>query len=158
MTEEQILKKLKEYLGINYSLNDNGEEFNNLEDFIENIPYIKTNDDLYEMDNKRNLKFYSEFINYLEDKCCGDNRVIIEVVNNNTYNEFIDYVKVTKSIDKNKLILHFEVNDVKYKAEWQPSDNYGVWQTCGICGDDYSGYLLFPTYRDDEYFCMSYAC
>ena len=110
------------------------------------------------MDNKRNLKFYSEFINYLEDKCCGDNRVIIEVVNNNTYNEFIDYVKVTKSIDKNKLILHFEVNDVKYKAEWQPSDNYGVWQTCGICGDDYSGYLLFPTYRDDEYFCMSYAC
>ena len=158
MTEEQILKKLKEYLGVNYSLNGKGEEFNNLEDFIENIPYIKTNDDLYEMDNKRNLKFYSEFINYLEDKCCGDNRVIIEAVNNNTYNEFIDYVKVTKSIDKNKLILHFEVNNVKYKAEWQPSDNYGVWQTCGICGDDYSGYLLFPTYRDDEYFCMAYAC
>lgn len=158
MTEEQILNKLKEYLGVNYSLNDNGKEFNNLEDFIENIPYIKTNDDLYENDNKRNLKFYSEFINYLADKCCGDDRVIIEAVNNNTYNEFIDYVKVTKSIDKNKLILHFEVDGVKYEAEWQPSDNYGVWQTCGICGDDYSGYLLFPTYKDEEYFCMAYAC
>ena len=158
MTEEQILSKLKTCLGADYCMSDEGKEFDNLEDFIENIAYIKSMEDLYEMEKKRNLKFYDEFMNYLVDKCIGDNRSIIEAVSTNTYNEFIGYVKVTKSVDNNKIILHFEDNGSKYKAEWQASDNYGVWQTCGICGDDYSGYLLFPTYNNDEYFCMSYAC
>ena len=58
----------------------------------------------------------------------------------------------------NKLYLEFEVDGSNLSAIWQPGDNYGVWQKCGYCGDDYSGYLLFPTYGKNEYFCLKYSC
>lgn len=32
-----------------------------------------------------------------------------------------------------------------------------VWQTVGIMGDDYSGYLLFPL-KNGSYFKVSYDC
>ena len=57
-----------------------------------------------------------------------------------------------------KLYLKFEVNDTKYKAEWNAINNYAVLQTCGACVDHYSGYLLFPTYKDTEYFVLWYQC
>ena len=44
----------------------------------------------------------------------------------------------------------------KGEFEWQANVNYAVWQTCGACGDDYSGYLLFPTHKDNEYFVLWY--
>lgn len=56
------------------------------------------------------------------------------------------------------LYLEFEIDGTKFKAEWQARDNYAVWQTCGYAGDDYSGYLLFPTYIDNEYFVLWYKC
>lgn len=70
----------------------------------------------------------------------------------------LDISPSQKKLIDGKLFLEFEDKDTKYKAEWQTSDNYAVWQTCGMCGDDYSGYLLFPTYKDDEYFCLWYQC
>lgn len=106
-------------------------------------------------------KFYNEFIKYLHDRAIGDKSQIIEAVADNMQNQFIGYVKVTKSINANqKIILEFEPEKEKgkYRAEWQPSDNFACWQTCGYEGDDYSGYLLLPTYKDDEYFCMWYSC
>ena len=27
-----------------------------------------------------------------------------------------------------------------------------------LCGDEYSGYLLFPTHNKDEYFLLEYSC
>ena len=79
---------------------------------------------------------------------------------NNDHNWFEGYVKVEKVInDKQELLLKFtNSKGNKYTAEWQPSDNYACWQTCGMAGDDYSGYLLFPTYKADEYFCIYYNC
>lgn len=66
----------------------------------------------------------------------------------------LQYKTVTKNLIDGELYLEFEVDDTKYNAEWQASDNYAVCQTCGACGDDYSGYLLFPTHEDNEYlFC-----
>ena len=32
-----------------------------------------------------------------------------------------------------------------------------VWQTCGMMGDDFSGYLLFPL-KDGKYFKINYSC
>lgn len=37
-------------------------------------------------------------------------------------------------------------------------DNYAVWEKCGYCGDDYSGYMLFPTHNKNEYFVLYYNC
>ena len=46
--------------------------------------------------------------------------------------------------------IHFIVDETKLKAKWQTIDNYAVWQISGYLGDDYSGYMLFPTYDDNE--------
>lgn len=117
-------------------------------------------DRLFVDESQKLLKFWREFINYINEKAVGDKSCIIEAVANNDLNLFEGYVKVTKTIDNDqKIMLEFEIKGKgKYKAEWQPSDNYACWQTCGISGDDFSGYLLFPTYNDDEYFCMYYTC
>jgi hypothetical protein len=103
-------------------------------------------------------KTYKEFITYLHDKAIGDKNTLIECFDENDFNVFVGYKNVTKLIINNKLYLEFEIDDIKLKAEWQASDNYAVWQQCGVGGDDYSGYLLFPTYKDDEYFCLYYKC
>ncbi len=118
------------------------------------------NDRLFVEEAQKRLKFWDEFINYLNNKAIGDKNKIIEAVTNDDFNSFEGYVKVTKTIDNDqKIMLEFYVNGKgKYRAEWQPSDNYACWQTSGISGDDFSGYLLFPTYKDDEYFCMYYQC
>jgi hypothetical protein len=104
--------------------------------------------------------FWKEFWEYITDKAIGDKWQIIEAVANNDHNWFEGYVKVEKVInDKQELLLKFtNSKGNKYTAEWQPSDNYACWQTCGMAGDDYSGYLLFPTYKADEYFCIYYNC
>ena len=101
---------------------------------------------------------YKEFIHYLHDKAIGNLDSLIECFDENDVNIFVGYKPVTKKLIDGRLYLEFEVDDTKYKAEWQASDNYAVWQTCGICGDDYSGYLLFPTYKDNEYFVLWYEC
>lgn len=106
------------------------------------------------------IKFYKEFWTYITDKAIGDKLSIIEAVANNDHNWFEGYVKVSKRInDKQEVLLDFVTSKGdKRTATWQPPYNYGCWQTCGYTGDDYSGFLLFPTYKDDEYFCIYYQC
>ena len=101
---------------------------------------------------------YQEFIHYLHDKAIGNKDRLIECFDDNEVNIFIGYKTVTKMLIDGELYLEFEDDDTKLKAKWQASDNYAVWQTCGVCGDDYSGYLLFPTYKDNEYFVLWYKC
>ena len=175
MTEDQIKLNAEAYADKVYS-NTCEHELSNLNravtvhDFIagahsrdEEIAELEEQheeDRLYVEEAQKSLKFWREFINYLNDKAIGDKNKIIEAVVNDDLNLFEGYVKVTKTIDNDqKIMLEFYVKGKgKYRAEWQPSDNYACWQTCGISGDDFSGYLLFPTYKDDEYFCMYYTC
>ena len=105
-------------------------------------------------------KFWEEFINYLNNEAVGDIRSIIEAVADNEQNLFEGYVKVMKTVrDNQKLLIKFKDNEGhEHTAEWQAADNYACWQTTGMLGDDYSGYLLFPTYDDDKYFCLYYEC
>lgn len=106
------------------------------------------------------IKFWEEFWKYITDRAIGDRMKIIDAVNDTDHRWFEGYVKVKKSINaKQEILMTFETEKgERYVAEWQSSDNYAVWQTCGFLGDDYSGYMLFPTDKEDEYFCIYYNC
>ena len=163
MTEHEIFEKLKEALGYNYmydslEFSEERKEVDNLEDYLRIIKQereIEKDSNDAEMNR---LNTYKEFIHYLHDKAIGNKDSLIECFEDNNVNTFIGYKPVTKMLIGGKLYLEFKVDNTKYKAEWQASDNYAVWQTCGVCGDDYNGYLLFPTYKDDEYFVLWYQC
>lgn len=159
MTEQEIFEKLKDALDHQYLLTDfGGTEVTNLEEYLRAIKFEHQLESDYEKVAKERQRTYQEFIHYLNEFAIGNKDYIIDAFDNNDYNKFKGYVKVEKIIKDNKLYLRFEVDDVKLTADWQPGDNYGVWQKCGYSGDDYSGYLLFPTHNDDEYFCLEYMC
>lgn len=159
MTEQEIFERLKDALGYAYLTTEfDDEEITNLDDYLRNIKMGRDMDSEIEEYDTIQAKTYQEFIHYLSDRAIGDTREIIVAFDNNMYNEFKGYVQVNKVIKDNELYLEFEVNGNKLTALWQPGDNYGVWQRCGYEADDYSGYLLFPTYGKDEYFCLQYSC
>ena len=127
-----------------------------IEEELERLQEQHEDDRLWIESMSDEIKFYKALIDYLAERAIGDKSQVIEAVAGNDHNWLIGYVKVEKSLNSmQQLILEFEIEkgDGKYRAEWQPSDNYACYQKCGYC-DDYSGYLLFPTYRDDEYFCI----
>ena len=105
-------------------------------------------------------KFWNDFMEYITENAVGDKLALIQTVHDNEHNWSEGYVKVKKRInEKQKLLLDFTTSKGdKRTATWQPSDNYACWQTCGMVGDDYSGFLLMPTHKDDEYFCIYYQC
>lgn len=134
------------------------KEVDNLEDYLRIIKQEREIEKDFEDAELKRLNTYKEFIHYLYGKAIGNTDSMLECFCNNDVNIFIGYKTATKKIIVGELYLEFEVNDTKINAKWQASDNFAVWQTCGACGDDYSGYLLFPTYTDDEYFCLWYQC
>ena len=161
MTEHEIFEKLKEALDYNYmydsfAFGEEQKEVNNLEDYLRIIKQEREIEKEFEYSDLNRFNTYKEFIHYLHDKAIGNKDSLIECFDDNDVNIFIGYKVVTKILIDGKLYLEFEVDDTKFKAEWRASDNYAVWQTCGECGDDYSGYLLFPTYKDNEYFVLWY--
>ena len=163
MTENEIFEKLKEALDYQYMYDrwDWGKErkeVDNLEDYLRIIKQERDIEKDFEDAELKRTNTYKEFVHYLHDKAIGNKDSIIECFDENDVNIFIGYKTVTKKLIDGKLYLEFKVDNTKYRAEWQASDNYAVWQTCGVCGDDYSGYLLFPTYKDDEYFVLWYTC
>lgn len=159
MTKQEIFEKLKEALDNNYLYaNWRETEVDNLEDYLKAIRQERVLEKEIDDYANKQLNTYQEFIHYLHDKAIGNKDSLIECFDDNEVNIFIGYKNVTKLLIDNKLYLEFEVDDTKLKAEWRASDNYGVWQQCGICGDDYRGYILFPTYKDNEYFVLWYKC
>ena len=117
-------------------------------------------DEMWMQDLNDQIVFYKKIFKYISEEAVGDKNTIIDTISDNIYNWFDGYVEVTKRIGKNQeLLIDFTTKrGQKLTAKWQPSDNYACWQTSGMTGDDYSGYLLFPTYKDDIYFCMQYQC
>ena len=159
MTEQEIFERLKDALGYDYLTTEfDDEEVTNLDDYLRNIKIGRSLDKDLDGYTDTQMKTYQEFIHYISDRAIGNTDEIIVAFDSNLYNEFKGYVKVNKVIKDNELYLEFEVDGNKLTALWQPGDNYGVWQRCGYEADDYSGYLLFPTYGKDEYFCLQYSC
>lgn len=160
MNEQEIFEKLKDaldhkYLTDSWTMDD--KEVDNLEDYLKLIKRERAIEKDFDDDANRRLGTYTEFIDYLADKAIGNTSNIIEEFNDCTYVNFEGYKQVTKENVDNELYLVFQIKETKFKARWQASDNYAVWQTCEW-GDNYSGYMLFPTYKKDEYFCLSYRC
>lgn len=163
MTEHEIFEKLKEALDYQYmydslEFSEERKEVDNLKDYLRIIKQEREIEKYFEDAELNRLNTYKEFIHYLHDKAIGNKDSFIECFNDNSVNILIGYKTATKKLIDGKLYLEFEVDGTKYNAEWQAIDNYAVWQTCGVCGDDYSGYLLFPTYKDNEYFVLWYQC
>ena len=163
MTEHEIFEKLKEahdyqYMYDSFGYGEELKEVDNLEDYLRIIKQEREIEKDFEDAELNRLNTYKKFVHYLHDRAIGNKESLIECFNDNLVNIFIGYKPATKMLIDGKLYLEFEVDDAKFKAEWQASDNYAVWQICGACGDDYSGYLLFPTYKDNEYFCLWYQC
>ena len=161
MNEQEIFERLKEaldykYLFDSWSMND--KEVDNLEDYLRLIKQERALEKDLEDSEINRLNTYQEFIDYLADKAIGNTEYIIEGFNNCTYVHFEGYKKVTKEVKDNNLYLIFQIGESTFKAEWQAADNYAVWQNCGYTGDDYSGYMLFPTHEREEYFCVNYHC
>lgn len=163
MTEQEIFEKLKEALDYSYmydrfGFGDEPKEVDNLEDYLRIIKQEREIEQDFEGAEMDRLNTYQEFINYLADEAIGNTEHIIEEFNNCTHVYFEGYKKVTKEIKDNDLYLNFQIGDTNFKAKWQARGNYAVWQTCGYSGDDYIGYMLFPTHTKDEYFCVNYHC
>ena len=163
MTEQEIFEKLKEALDYKYMYDswdwsDDPKEVDNLEDYLRLIKQERAFETDFDIAENDKLNTYQEFIHYLHDKAIGNKDSLIECFDDNDVNIFIGYKPVTKTLIDGKLYLEFEVDGTKFKAVWQAGDNYAVWQTCGYTGDDYSGYLLFPTHEDNEYFVLWYQC
>lgn len=117
-------------------------------------------DELWMQEVTERNKFWNDFMEYITENAVGDKLSLIQTVHDNEHNWSEGYVKVQKRInEKQELLLDFTTSKGdKRTATWQPSDNYACWQTCGMVGDDYSGFLLMPTHKDDEYFCIYYQC
>ena len=159
MNEQEIFEKLKEALDYQYLLTDWGEkEVHNLEDYLRAIKQEREIEKDFKDTELNRLNTCQEFIHYLHNKATGNKDSLIDCFDDNDVNIFIGYKTVTKMLIDGKLYLEFEIDGTKFKAKWQASDNYAVWQTCGYADDDYSGYLLFPTYMDNEYFVLWYQC
>lgn len=136
----------------------NNMEVSSLEDVLNFIrPELELEREISVCSSKE-LDTYIEFVNYLNEKSIGDKNSLIECFANNNVNVFLGYKTVNRILIEGKLYLEFEVDNVKLKAEWESRDNYGVWQTTLYSGDNYNGYLLFPTRKDDEYFVLYYEC
>lgn len=163
MNEQEILERLKEALDYKYMYDrwdwsDEQKEVDNLEDYLRIIKQERALEKDLEDARMNRLNTYQEFIDYLADKAIGNTEYIIEEFNTCTYVNFEGYKKVTEEVKDNDLYLIFQIGESNFKAKWQARYNYAVWQTCGYLGDDYSGYMLFPTHTKDEYFCVNYNC
>ena len=170
MTEEAIKRNAEEFIEENCIYDKNSIEcdyiraayiagYHSRDEEVDELEERHEEDKLCRESTAADNKFYKEFIYYLSEKAVGKIDSILEAVANNMYNDFIGYVKVTKEINsRQKLVLVFDREDGTYRATWDACDNYASYQRCGVEADDYSGYLLFPTYKEDEYFCMYYQC
>lgn len=102
--------------------------------------------------------FWEHFVKYLHNYAIGKTTNILEAVCLNETNEYIGYVETTERIDEfGKIKIEFKHEEKFYSAYWQENDNYACWQRTEF-EDSHYGYLLFPTYKKNLYFCLWYRC
>lgn len=102
--------------------------------------------------------FWEHFVKYLHNYAIGKTTNILEAVCLNETNEYIGYVETTERIDEfGKIKIEFKHEEKFYSAYWQENDNYACWQRTEF-DDSHYGYLLFPTYKKNLYFCLWYRC
>ena len=78
---------------------------------------------------------------------------IVEIYNTDEKTSgYGSYQHIRIKDDKDNLLYLMQNED-----EIRNVNHYCVWQTVGYCGDDFSGYLLYPL-NNGKYFKVSYSC
>ena len=114
---------------------------------------------------EKQVKGYKEFLEYLYDNCNGNVKEYVELVAETDHVDFIGYVDAKYEIDRNgKPSVVAEVPNfwygkeekVKLHFEWQSSHHY-IHQRADF-EDSYYGFMLFPTYKANKFYCVYYTC
>lgn len=136
-----------------------GEDFaNGFNDAVNKIENVEVANEYQFLLSCARDCFWEHFVEYLHNYAIGDTTSILEAIYTNETNEYIGYVETTKRIDEfGNIKIEFEHEKQFYSADWQESDNYACWQRTEF-EDSYYGYLLFPTYKKNLYFCLWYRC
>lgn len=143
------------------------EEFESVAEFEDSDPkweeYIEK--EIAE-DNKKQLKGYKEFLEFLHEEGVAKKDCILEAINGCDRIDFIGYVDGELSVKNNELKITVEVPDrwgfngketCKITCDWQHSDNYGVHQRCEF-EDSYYGWMIFPCWNFKRFYCVYYTC
>lgn len=136
-----------------------GEDFaNGFNDAVNKIENVEVANEYQFLLSCARDCFWEHFVEYLHNYAIGDTTSILDAIYTNETNEYIGYVETTKRIDEfGNIKIEFEHEKKFYSADWQESDNYACWQRTEF-EDSYYGYLLFPTYKKNLYFCLWYRC
>lgn len=99
--------------------------------------------------SKTVLKEFLREQEYYEPVC------IVEVVksDNGFYKNSPNYKYYEEKNPRSKVYEYTKTTTDTYGNDIE----YLVWQTCGYCGDDYSGFLLLPM-KNGKYYKIIYSC
>lgn len=150
------------------------KSINSKEAILPNIKENATNDDyiLAMKDFASELKRLNRIIMrknnaavmYAKDNINYDFDLIFDCIDDLEW-EHIGYVDVEETVVQNSGYPDYKFykekgNDksLKYMRQDDEGEYHNlVWQTVGHCGDDYSGFTLFPL-NDGRYWKISYSC
>jgi hypothetical protein len=104
--------------------------------------------------NLKGMCNVSVLFKWLDSNCDGWRPIgIVEIYNTDEKSGgYSSYQHVRIKDDKDNLLYMMQDENEIYGI-----NHCCVWQTCGMMGDDYSGYLLYPM-KDGRYFKVSYYC
>ena len=102
------------------------------------------------------LSTYKEFINYLDKQAIGDMKSNIQRFNEDGENIFHGYIKASKEIKDNSIILALNYEKKYYEAKWMPIYNNAnmIFETDE--NDNISFLVLLPTKNEEKYFLIEY--
>lgn len=112
-------------------------------------------------EERQELEFYRALINYLAEGYSINYPEFFESLAGESGHKYIGKLHGTKYIDdKGDMYVEIKIpeNPIPFKAKWNFSGNYGVYQWSGAICDSYSGYIVLPTLLDDVFFVYYYEC
>lgn len=112
---------------------------------------------------KEKCEDYKKFVHFMTDEAVGDVKQLAITIDELESFKVIGLLDCTLEVKNNKLVVVTEVdeygngNKKTIHCDWQPYDNYATYQRVEF-EDCYYGYLLFPTSKQNKWFCISFTC
>lgn len=123
--------------------------------------FEKDMSEVIDFQHTQELEFYRALINYLGEGYSINYPEFFESLAGESGHKYIGKLHGTKYIDeKGDMYVEIKIpeNPKPFKAKWNFSGNYGVYQWTGAICDSYSGYTVLPTFHDDVFFVYYYEC
>lgn len=117
--------------------------------------------EMIDFQHTQELEFYRALINYLGEGYSINYPEFFESLAGESGHKYIGKLHGTKYIDdKGDMYVEIKIpeNPIPFKAKWNFSGNYGVYQWTGAICDSYSGYMVLPTLLDNVFFVYNYEC